>query len=453
MSKNAAVLLFFLILLTAACLVFVKPVASFDDVTEKSWTTKTPMHEARAFLGVAAVNGKIYAIGGDNGSYMGNVGNAWGHTNSVVNAIEEYDPANDAWIFKTPMPTARAGLTAAVYKNRIYCIGGWTEDYSSTNVTEVYDPTTDTWETKAPIPKTDALLTANVVNGKIYVLPLWTTGIFEAYDPETDSWSFRTAPPYEITGFTSAVIGNKICFEGAQMTNGTFKGSIQTYNTATDRWSLLSTFPSRFGLYGSGGKTSGLLAPESVYFFMNNITDIYDASNDSWSTGSPMPTIRYCTGAAVVNDTFYVIGGRSGQWGYFTDMRADASNEQYVPLGYGSVKPVVSIFSPEDKTYNASSVPLTFTIDKPVSLIEYSLDGQDNVTVAGNITLTDLPNGAHSLTVYAKYAEGSIGASENISFSIDAPDPFPTVPVAFASGVSAIAIAAGLLIYFKKRKH
>jgi parallel beta-helix repeat protein len=31
--------------------------------------------------------------------------------------------------------------------------------------------------------------------------------------------------------------------------------------------------------------------------------------------------------------------------------------------------------------------------------------------------------------------------------------PFPTVPVAFASGVSAIAISAGLLIYFKKRKH
>ena len=80
MSKNAAVLLFFLILLTAACLVFVKPVASFDDVTEKSWTTKTPMHEARAFLGVAAVNGKIYAIGGAMAMRV------------ITSSVEEYDP-------------------------------------------------------------------------------------------------------------------------------------------------------------------------------------------------------------------------------------------------------------------------------------------------------------------------------------------------------------------------
>jgi len=351
------------------------------------------------------------------------------------------------------MPTARAGLAVAVYQNRVYCIGGWTEDYSNTNVNEVYDPATDTWETKTPIPTANTFQTANVVDGKIYVLPLWTTGTFEVYDPETDSWSSKTTPPYQITGFTSAVIGDKIYYEGGMLSmNYSTKSDIQAYDTVSDSWSAVATRPTSFDLYGCGDVTSGVRAPARIYFFMAEVTNAYDPANDSWTVGASMPTTRYCAGDAIINDTFYVVGGRSGQWGYFVDMRADAANEQYIPFGYGSVKPVVSVFSPENKTYNETNVPLMFTVDKPVSSMEYSLDGQDNVTIAGNTTLTDLPNGLHNLTLYAKYTEGTIGASETVSFTVDRQEPFPTALVAVASGASAIAIAAGLLIYFKKLK-
>jgi N-acetylneuraminic acid mutarotase len=232
------------------------------------------MHEARAFLGVAAVEGKIYAIGGDNGSYMGNAGNAWGRTNNVVNTNEEYDTANDAWVFKKPMPTARADLAIAVWENKIYCIGGWTEDYSNTAVNEVYDPSTDSWETKTPMPAVNetwnSVLIANIVNDKIYISFLLSPlDVTYVYDPQRDSWSSEVPPPYEISGFTSAVIGDKIYFEGAEMRNGTFKGSIQIFDTITHSWSVVSTFPASFDLYGCGGRTSGDLAPERIYFFMN----------------------------------------------------------------------------------------------------------------------------------------------------------------------------------------
>ena len=164
--------------------------------------------------------------------------------------------------------------------------------------------------------------------------------------------------------------------------------------------------------------------------------------------------IPFGFGVAVVKDMFYVVGGRTGEHDLFVFMDPSAMNELYPPIGYGAIKPVVSLVSPENKTYNVSSVSLTFTVDRPVSWMGYSLDGQDNVSVAGNTTLIDLPNGAHNLTVYAKYTEGSIGASENIAFTIaePEPEPFPIVPVAVASGASAIAIAAGLVIYFKKFK-
>jgi hypothetical protein len=80
----------------------------------------------------------------------------------------------------------------------------------------------------------------------------------------------------------------------------------------------------------------------------------------------------------------------------------------------------------------------------------YCLDGQASVTVAENFTLTELPSGSHTLTLYANDTVGNMGAAETINFSIAA--PFPTV-VATAALVLVAGIIALLLVYFKKRKH
>jgi hypothetical protein len=115
--------------------------------------------------------------------------------------------------------------------------------------------------------------------------------------------------------------------------------------------------------------------------------------------------------------------------------------------------PNISILSPETKVYNASDVPLDFTVNKTVSQISYSLDGNENITAIGNMTLTQLSNGAHNVTVYATDEAGNIGASQAINFTIDKPKPFPTAIVVAVSGASAVAVVgAGLFVYFKKRK-
>ena len=83
----------------------------------------------------------------------------------------------------------------------------------------------------------------------------------------------------------------------------------------------------------------------------------------------------------------------------------------------------------------------------------YSLDGQDNVTLTGNSTISELPNGLHNVTVYARDTFGNEGASETITFYIDVPEPFPTALVVAASVAAAVVVGAGVLVYFKKRKH
>ncbi len=111
--------------------------------------------------------------------------------------------------------------------------------------------------------------------------------------------------------------------------------------------------------------------------------------------------------------------------------------------------PNIVIHLPLNAPYDATSVPLYFTVNEPVAWIRYSLDGQKNITIAGNATFPPLSVGSHILTVYANDTAGNIAASEVVSFQTK--EPFPTLIVAFSVGIVAIA-SAGLLVYWKKRK-
>ena len=84
MKKLASVLILLLALSIGAIPLF--GVENVNATAEDSWTTKASMPTARAQLGVAVVNGKIYAIGGENNSATGP---------NVLNINEAYDPATN----------------------------------------------------------------------------------------------------------------------------------------------------------------------------------------------------------------------------------------------------------------------------------------------------------------------------------------------------------------------
>jgi hypothetical protein len=111
----------------------------------------------------------------------------------------------------------------------------------------------------------------------------------------------------------------------------------------------------------------------------------------------------------------------------------------------------ITIIEPENTTYTPSEVPLSCLIDEPASWVGYSLDGQENVTVTGNMTLPKVSLGQHNLTIFASDAFGNYASPKTISFNVVA--PFPTTLVITASGASLAVIGIGLLVYFKKRKH
>jgi hypothetical protein len=133
------------------------------------------------------------------------------------------------------------------------------------------------------------------------------------------------------------------------------------------------------------------------------------------------------------------------QSGFFIDGTLTVSFAVY------NTPPTIALLSLENKTYYEFDVPLNFTTNETVSKISYSLDGQENVTIDGNATLSGLAEGQHDLTVYASDNIGNFGASESVYFTIAKSEFFPNVPV--SAGVVSIAlVAAGLLVYHKKHK-
>jgi hypothetical protein len=115
----------------------------------------------------------------------------------------------------------------------------------------------------------------------------------------------------------------------------------------------------------------------------------------------------------------------------------------------------------ENKTYTTLNVPLNFTVSEDSCQLTYSLDGKENVTIAGNTTLTGLSIGTHNLIVYAWDDFGDVGASKEVNFDIsDQASTSLQSSEAFSIGLYVVAfvaivavIAGGILAYFMRAKH
>ena len=121
----------------------------------------------------------------------------------------------------------------------------------------------------------------------------------------------------------------------------------------------------------------------------------------------------------------------------------------------------VTIHSIQNVTYTNQELSLNFTIDKPGTWTAYSLDGQANMTISQNTTLTGLTSGTHTLTIYAQDAIGLIEASNTINFGVaDTPTEYqdtqtPTLDltmVLVAVALTALAASTSLMLYSRRRR-
>ena len=105
---------------------------SEGQIAPGSWLTLAPMPSARQELATAALNGKVYVIGG--------------YENSVsTDRVDVYDPATNTWASVQPIPFPQDHNSAAVAAGKLYSFGG------HSNAVFVYEPISNTWSAVAPM--------------------------------------------------------------------------------------------------------------------------------------------------------------------------------------------------------------------------------------------------------------------------------------------------------------
>ncbi|GLG97930.1 Kelch-like ECH-associated protein 1 [Gryllus bimaculatus] len=165
------------------------------DPDEDRWQGVKSMHTRRLGVGVAVVNRLLYAVGGYDGS-------------SRLNSVECYHPENNAWTMVEPMTLKRSGAGVAAMNQYIYVVGGYDGQQQLSSV-ERYDTEKNTWQSVADLKFARSALSVTVLDGKLYAMGGYDGQSFvstvEVYDPGSDAWEEGQPLTSGRSGHASAV--------------------------------------------------------------------------------------------------------------------------------------------------------------------------------------------------------------------------------------------------------
>jgi N-acetylneuraminic acid mutarotase len=271
-----------------------------------TWATKAPMPTARSSPAAIEWNGKIYAIGGHDGT-------------RPIDTVEAYDPALNTWSASLkPMPTPRYSSAAAALGGKIYVAGGFKPPAITVATLEVYDPATDTWTTGPDMPTARGACNAAVAGGKLYVIggvvndgagkPLPTV---EMFDPGTGLWTGRAEMP--TPRWDMGVVNVNEAIYAITGANGTsYPNAVEAYDPVANTWTSKAPIPTprqapavavvNGKIYVAGGLVN--VAPGSL-----KALEVFDPVANLWATLTDMPTSRAFVAGAAASGAFYAIGG------------------------------------------------------------------------------------------------------------------------------------------------
>jgi N-acetylneuraminic acid mutarotase len=288
--------------------------SSADTLQKQSWITGAKMPYPRSEVGSAALNDKIYVVGGYDAD------------RNTTDIMQVYDSGRDEWstVASLPQPLNHPGV--ASYDNKLYVVGGFTSDRDrgASDRLFIYDPTFNKWQEGQPMPSPRGALTARFIDGVLYAVggqndsETWSTNY--AYDSATNKWTEKAPMPTARQHLASAVVDGKLYVIGGRYSNMSFTanlGSNEVYDPKYNTWTSLQPMPTyRSGPAGASSSVDG-----DIYVFggelaftsntVYNVTEKYDSKTNKWTTEQSMPTARHSMACVSINDRIFLIGGDS----------------------------------------------------------------------------------------------------------------------------------------------
>tara|TARA_R110002073_G_scaffold292129_1_gene457383 strand:+ start:1215 stop:2153 length:939 start_codon:yes stop_codon:yes gene_type:complete len=287
-----------------------------DALKKGTWAVGTAAPTERTEVAVAAVEGKIYVVGGFSGEF--NLKNALNF--AVSNAVEVYDPIAHTWSMTTPLPEGRHHAGIASLNGFLYVIGGFTQSFLSVwhAVSTVYqfNPSTETWRELAAMPTARGALGITVYQNQLYAIGGFdgerNVHEMEVFDPQTNSWSPAASLPTPRDHLTTVTVGPKIYAIGGRpdLDYHRNKATVEEYDPKTNQWRSRTNLPTaRSGITAGviNGRIYVLGGESRAGTFATN--EMYTPDSDQWQTMAPMPTARHGLGSAVVDGRLYVLSG------------------------------------------------------------------------------------------------------------------------------------------------
>jgi len=277
--------------------------------TGHPWSAASAISIARSGLGVAAANGRVYAMGGFDGM-------------SYRNEMEEYNPATNQWTLVAPMPTGRYSLAAATGGSLIYAAGGVPTGGMPTAMEE-YNPATNTWRARTSMPTPRIRLAAAAYQGIVWVIggsgDSQDVGkLVERFDIQNNTWSTAASMPTTRAGLAVVLLNGKIYAIGGVQSASTHLSTVEVFDPGANSWSSATPM-----LTPRSNLAAAVVAGKIYVFGGVNATgtlstvEEYDPATNSWKTKTPMPAPRQEMSAAALDGKIYVIGG------YYQQMKAD----------------------------------------------------------------------------------------------------------------------------------
>ncbi|MDR4493137.1 MAG: kelch repeat-containing protein [Nitrospirales bacterium] len=304
------------------------------------WHTAAPAPTKRTEVAAAALNGKIFVVGGFEEPGFGNLLNF-----AITPSLQEYDPSTDRWTARAPMPVALHHVGIGVSGGKLYVIGGYQLSgfsvWHPVATVYAYDPETDVWSEGAPMSNPRGALSVTEHEGKLYAIGGYdrkaNIATVEVYDPARNVWTTRAPLPTPRDHLATATVSGKVYVIGGRL-NGDYGRNLsvtEMYDPVTDEWSRVADLPTaRSGITASevGGRIYVFGGEGAEGTFREN--EAYDPERNIWEPMAPMSTGRHGLGSAVIQTRLYVISGGPTPGGSFSNL-----NEVFTPPVPGTANP------------------------------------------------------------------------------------------------------------------
>ena len=248
------------------------PLLQEYDPVKDAWRDLPPMPVGLSHPGAAALNGKLYVAGGFTiGPPSGPRGGHFG----AVDSFFVYDPMTNRWQTLAPLSNPRGSVGLAAVAGKIHAVGGRGEDQNTVGTHEIYDPATGKWTPAPPLPTPRDHFGIAVLDGRIHVVggrtgePSVNLAQHEIFDPATGQWTQAAPLPTARSGNTAAAYRGLVIYAGGECKGArdqpfnerkTFDEN-EAFDPKTGKWITLARFPGE-GLQAFGAASAG----DSLYF-------------------------------------------------------------------------------------------------------------------------------------------------------------------------------------------